>query len=601
MSIKNYQNYHEMLRETIGRCGQMNAYRWFDENGKATTISWLTFYEQVKSASKRLLALGVKKTDKVNILSYTCYRWILTDVANMCMGAATVGIYQSNLPPDCEYIINHSDGVLVFAENLTQLDKLFEIRKNIPDVRKVILFNGKAPDDDWVITYEEFLELGKDVDDKAFTDRLAEVQPEDAAGIVYTSGTTGVPKGVVLTHDNITFTSQSVQNSGNFYDGEEMFIFLPLAHVFARTCCNSAVKLGNSTNFARSIETLNEDFILASPHWFISVPRVFEKIHSRILAGVEAKGGVTQKLFNWACGVGAEISTRKVEKKQIPLLLDLKYRLATRLIFSKVHAALGGRVKWCISGAAPLNPDIARFFHAAGILILEGLGMTENCSFSNVNRPDSYNFGVVGPPGKWIEQKLGEDGEVLFKGRNVMKEYYKMPQETAATFTEDGWLKTGDIGTIDENNVLKITDRKKDLIITSGGKNIAPSRIEGNLATSIYINQICVVGEKRNFLTAVITLNEISVTDYADKHGIGYNSFADLTKHPDIVEMINREVVEKNKNLASFETIKKVVIVPEFTIENEMMTPTFKLKKANIMRNHSELIEQMYTSNRTRN
>ncbi|BHH83168.1 AMP-dependent synthetase/ligase [Desulforhopalus sp. 52FAK] len=594
MSAKNYKNYHEMLRETIDRCGPGNAFRWFDSDGNATTINWQTFYQEITAVSKSLIALGVKRTDKINILSYTCYRWVLTDVANMCVGAATVGIYQSNLPVDCEYIINHSDGVLVFAENLVQLEKLLLIRKDIPNVKKVILFNDEAPDDDWIITYEDFLKLGTDVDDKLFTDRLSEVTAEDTAGIVYTSGTTGVPKGVVLTHDNITFTSQSIENSGEFFDGEDMFIFLPLAHVFARTCCNAAIKLGNCTSFARSIETINEDFILASPHWFISVPRVFEKIHTKILAGVASKGAATQKLFNWACDVGAEVSKCKVEKRPIPYTLNLKYKLATKLVFSKVNDALGGRVKWCISGAAPLNPDIARFFHAAGLLILEGLGMTENCSFSNVNRLDDYQFGVVGPPGKWISQKLGEDGEVLFKGRNVMKEYYKMPDETAATFTEDGWLRTGDIGSIDENNFLTITDRKKDIIITSGGKNIAPSRIEGNLATSIYFNQICVIGEKRNYLTAVVTLNEISVTDYAMKNGISYENMTDLIENPAIIEMVNAEVAIKNSNLASFETVKKVVIVPEFTIENKMMTPTFKLKRKTILKNHEQLIQKMY-------
>ncbi len=594
MSLKDYKNYHEMLRETIDRCGKDQAFRWFDEEGNATSITWNSFYEQVKGVSKSLIALGVERGNTINILSYTCYNWVLTDVANMCMGAGTVGIYQSNLPVDCEYIINHSDGVLVFAENLTQLEKLLEIRDRIPNIKKVILFNDDAPDNDWVLTYDEFLEFEKTIDDDIFTARLDEVAAGDTAGIVYTSGTTGVPKGVVLTHDNITFTCQSVENSGTFFDGEDMFVFLPLAHVFARTCCNAAIKLGNCTSFARSINTLIDDFLLAAPHWFISVPRVFEKIHSKILAGVEAKGGIFVKIFKWSCEVGTEVSKCKVDKRPIPPLLALKYKLATKLVFSKIHKALGGRVKWCISGAASLNPDIARFFHAAGILILEGVGMTENCSFSNINRPDSYNFGVVGPPGKWIMHKIAEDGEVLYKGRNVMKEYYKMPQQTADTFTEDGWLKTGDIGTIDENNVLRITDRIKDIIITSAGKNVAPSRIEGVLAASMYLNQICVVGEKKNYLTAVVTLDEISVSEYADRNNIVYENINDLTKHPDIIEMINVEVADKNKNLASFETIKKVVIVPEFTIENKMMTPTFKLKKNVIIKNHNDLIENMY-------
>lgn len=295
MSIRDYANYHEMLLETVGQHGQKDAFRWFDGEKNATTIIWDTFYEQVTAVSKSLMALGIDKGDKVNILSYSSYRWILTDVSNMSIGAATVGIYQSSLAPDCEYIINHSDGKIIFVENIDQLEKLVEIRDSIPNVIKVILLSGEASVDDWVITYDHFLELGQVVDDATLTKRIGEVTAEDTAGIVYTSGTTGVPKGVVLTHDNITFTCQSVENSGSFFDDEHMFVFLPLAHVFARTCCNAAIKLGNCTSFARSIETLNEDFVLASPHWFISVPRVFEKMHAKILAGVEAKGGATKK------------------------------------------------------------------------------------------------------------------------------------------------------------------------------------------------------------------------------------------------------------------------------------------------------------------
>jgi len=594
MQFKDYTNFHEMLSGTINKYGQDQAYRWFDDAGNATSISWNEFYDQVKTVSKSLIALGVEKDEKINILSYTCFKWVLTDAASMSMGIGTVGIYQSNLPIDCEYIINHSDAVLVFAENQTQLDKLFEIRGNIPNVKKVILFNGDAGSDDWVITFDEFLTLGKDIDDSTFEQRTAQVTSTDTAGLVYTSGTTGVPKGVVLTHDNITYTCQSVYNSAQFCDGEECFVFLPLAHVFARTCCYGAILTGNRTSFARSIDTLLEDFSLASPHWFVSVPRVFEKIYSKILGGVQAKGGVAEMIFNWACSVGSEVSDRKVNKQNIPLFLGLKYKLATKLIFTKIHKALGGNVKWCISGAAPLNPDIARFFHAAGLLILEGIGMTENTSFSNVNRADNYDFGVVGPPGAGVAHKIAEDGEVMIKGRNVMKEYYKMPEETAETFTADGWCKTVDIGVIDENDVLKFTDRKKNLIITAGGKNIAQYRIEGIMATSMYLNQVCVIGDQKKYLSAVVTLDDLNTKEYADTNQIPYDSMDDLMVNEKIVALVDSEVAKKNKGLPSFETLKKVTIVPEFTIENAMMTPTFKLKKNVIVQNYDNEIESMY-------
>jgi len=600
MQFKDYANFHQMLCETVDQYAHSSAYRWFDENGDATSVTWEEFYSQVKSVSKSLMALGVNHGDNVNILSYTCYKWVLTDLGNMSVGVGTVGIYQSNLPQDCQYIINHSDAVLVFAEDQAQLDKLLEIRAQIPNVRKVILFNGEVAGDagrkdEWIITYDAFMALGKDIGDEAFEARAKQVTAQDTAGLVYTSGTTGVPKGVVLTHDNLTYTCQSVYQSGTFHDGEDMFLFLPLAHVFARTCAYTGIRTGNRTTFARSINTLLDDFGLASPHWFISVPRVFEKIHTKIISGVEAKGGVALKLFNWACGVGAEVSELKVAKKPIPTVLGIKYSIADKLIFSKINKALGGKVKWCISGAAPLNPEIARFFHAAGLLILEGLGMTENTSFSNVNRPDDYDFGVVGPPGVGIEHKIADDGEVVFKGRNVMKEYYKMPEETAGTFTEDGWLRTGDLGHIDGNNVLKITGRKKDLIITAGGKNIAPSRIEGMMVTSKYINQFCVVGDRRKYLSAVATLDEENVTAYAADKGLVYGNYEELLIHPDIKALIDEEIAERNSGLASFETIKKVTLVPEFTIENNMMTPTFKLKKNVIIDNYEGQIEKLYT------
>ncbi|MBU2429865.1 MAG: long-chain fatty acid--CoA ligase, partial [Proteobacteria bacterium] len=527
-------------------------------------------------------------------LGYTCYKWVLTDVANMSMGLGTVGIYQSNLAVDCDYIINHSDATLIFAENQTQLDKVLSIRDHLPNIKKVILFEGRHPGDDWVITYDEFLALGKDIDDAVFEKRTKQVTPEDTAGLVYTSGTTGVPKGVVLTHDNITYTCQSVYQSGQFYDGEEMFVFLPLAHVFARTCCYTAIKTGNRTTFARSIDSLLEDFKLASPHWFVSVPRVFEKIHTKIISGAQAKGGAALKIFNWACSVGAQVSDLKVKKEPIPMMLGLKYTLATKLVFSKIHAALGGNVKWCISGAAPLNPEIAKFFHAAGLLILEGIGMTENTSFSNVNRQDDYDFGVVGPPGVGTFHKIDKDGEVLFKGRNVMKEYYKMPKETAETFTDDGWLRSGDLGMIDGNDVLKITGRKKDLIITAGGKNIAPSRIEGIMITSKYINQFCVIGDQRKYLSAIASLDEENIKAFAAENKISFSDYSELLRHPDIQALIEKEVAIRNKELPSFETIKKVKIVPEFTIENNMMTPTFKLKKNIILKTYENDIQSMY-------
>jgi len=594
MEFRDFQNVHEMLKETVDRFGDRAAYRSVLDSGEMDATSWNDFYDEVRRAGKSLIALGVGKDDKVNILSYSNYRWVLTDLAAASVGSCAVGIYHSLLAKDVSHIVRHSDAVLVFAEDESQLAKLMEIRAEIPDVRKVILFSGAAPANDWVITYDEFLDLGADVSDDALEARIADVKADDVATIVYTSGTTGVPKGAVLTHDNLTFTAQSVYHSVESEDGDVTLLFLPLAHVFARTCVFTALFSGATTVFARRMDTIAEDFRVARPHWFPSVPRVYEKVHTKIISGAQAKGGLALKIFNWACRVGLQVSDLKVAKRPIPPLLGLKYGLATKLVFSKVQEALGGRVRWCISGAAPINPDIARFFHAAGVLIVEGIGMTENTSFTNLNRYDNYRFGWVGPTGPGIEQKTLEDGEVLYRGRNVMREYYKMPAETAETLTPDGWQHTGDLGEIDDEGFLKITGRKKDLIVTAGGKNVAPSAIEGLIATSKYISQVCVIGDRQRYLTALITVDADNVKAFAEEKGIATDNLDQLLKTQEVNDLIRSIVDEKNTELASFETIKDFRLLDEFSIENGLLTPTLKVKRNVAMERFADVIAEMY-------
>jgi long-chain acyl-CoA synthetase len=595
MAFTDYQNIHQMLDETVNRTPEVPAYGWFTGDGEQESVTWAAFYHQVTQVSKSLMALGVKKDQKVVILSYTCYRWVLSDFGINSIGACTVGIYQSTLAKDCRYIIDHSDAVLAFAEDEIQYEKLTSIRAGIPRVRRVILLKGDPPaGDDRALSFDAFLRLGEGISDADFRERVDAVFPHDPAGIIYTSGTTGVPKGVVLTHDNITFTAQSCPACGGFRSGDTTFLFLPLAHVFARTAVYSSVRVGATTIFNRSMETLIDDFKAARPHWFASVPRIFEKVHAKARAGAEAKGGAAIAIFRWAGRVGRRVSDAKLAERPLPLRLRLAYGVADRLVFRKLRDALGGRVRWCISGAAPLNPDIGRFFHAAGILVREGLGMTENTSFSNLNRIDTCRFGWVGPPGPGIEQRIAEDGEIQFRGRNVMPGYYKMDQETAATFTGDGWLRTGDLGEIDQENFLRVTGRKKELIITAGGKNIAPAAIEGEIATSRYINQVCVVGDGRKFLSALVSLEPDAVADYARTRNIPFTHADELRERPEIQSLIESEVAEKNKGFASFETIKKVLVVPEFTIENGMMTPTMKLRKKTIQNQYGEAISVLY-------
>ena len=595
MQFTDFKNVHAMLSHTVERFPDHTAYTTILDDGTTTSLSWRAFAEQVRAVGRSLIALGVDKGDKANIVSYSCYRWVLTDVALAAIGSVTVGIYHSLLAKDVGYIVDHSDAVLVFAEDAEQVSKLQQIRDRIPDVRKVVLFKGEPPaDDDWVITYEDFLELGRDVDDAVLDARIADVEADDVAAIVYTSGTTGVPKGAVLTNDNLTFTAQSVFGSARIHVEDTCLLFLPLAHIFARTCVFTALFAGCNTTFARAIDTIGDDFKIARPHWFPSVPRIYEKVHSKILSGAQAKGGIALKLFNWACEVGRRVSDHLLAKEPIPLATKLQYAVATKLVFSKVQAALGGRVRWCISGAAPLDPSIGRFFHAAGVLILEGIGMTENTSFTNVNREDNYRFGWVGPTGPGIEQMTADDGEVLYRGRNVMREYYKMPAETAETITEDGWQHTGDLGSIDDEGFLKITGRKKDLIVTAGGKNVAPSAIEGMIALSPYISQVCVIGDRREYLTALITIDEDNVRGWAAEHGVDADTLADLLADPAVQGLVRGIVEDKNRELASFETIKDFRLLEEFSIENGLLTPTLKVKRNVAMERFADVIDSMY-------
>ncbi len=595
MEFTDFRCVHEMLRHTVERFPERDAYRTIRDDRTMESVTWSGFAAEVRQVARSLIALGVGHDDKANILSYSRYRWVLTDVALASIGSVTVGIYHSLLAREVAYIVAHSDAVLAFAEDPGQAAKLRSVRDRIPAVRRVVLLSGEPEEDDgWVIGWDAFIALGAGVDDDAVDARIAAVGPSDVAAIVYTSGTTGIPKGAVLTHDNITFTAQSVYGSTQIVDGDHTLLFLPLAHIFARTCVFSAMFAGCTTTFARAMDTVAEDFRIARPHWFPSVPRVYEKVHSSILAGVQAKGGAALAIFNWACAVGDRVSDHLLAKKPVPLLTRLQYALATRLVFRKIQEALGGRVRWCISGAAPLDPSIGTFFHAAGVLIVEGIGMTENTSFTNLNRYDDYRFGWVGPTGPGIEQRTAPDGEVLYRGRNVMREYYKMPAETAETLTPDGWQHTGDVGEIDAEGFLRITGRKKDLIVTAGGKNVAPAAIEGLIATSPFISQVCVIGDRRRYLTALIALEESGVRAWAAEQGLAGRDLSDLLASPELRERVRGIVDEKNRELASFETIKDFRLVEEFSIENGLLTPTLKVKRNVAMERHADLIEEMY-------
>lgn len=558
-------------------------------------VTWGEHKETCKKISKSLMALGIEKGDKVNILSQTRLEWIQVDIATVSIGAIIVGIYANNLPDDCAYIINHSDAVVLFVEDQEQLDKIFKVRNNLPDLKHIVIIDGESSGAEGVMTWQEFITKGINVTDNEFLARTVEMRPGDVASIVYTSGTTGVPKGALLTHENLVFTSWSVIQTLLIEPHFETILFLPLAHVFARIIVYVCMRAAITVNIGESIEKAADNLKEIRPHFFASVPRAYERTYIRVTSSVQDAGGIKYKIFKWALGVGYAVSKLQQQKRPVKGLLAFKHKLANKLVFSKIQAALGGNIVYTISGAAPLNKVIAEFFHACGILILEGIGMTENTSFSNVNRYDNYKFGTVGQLGPEIEQKIAPDGEVLFRGKNVMLGYYKSPEETADTIDKDGWLYTGDIGQIDEDGFLRITDRKKDLIITSGGKNVAPQRVEKNMLTSRYIGQVVVYGDQKKYLTGVVTLDQDQVKDWATKHGIPFSSWEELCKHSKVVELIDNEVQEKNKTLSSFETLKKVLIVPnEFSIDSGELTASLKVKRHVVTENYRVQLNMLY-------
>ena len=589
-----YKSLYELFQDVVSSNADRPAFQT-KQGGEWIGIDWAETRNRVNRISKGLIALGAKKGDRVCILSGTRLEWVLCDYGIVCAGAVTVGIYPSNLPADCAYIVNHCDAELIFVENNEQLAKILEVRADLANLRQIVIYDGRTDSANDVISWEDFLAKSDEVDDEHRELRGKEIQPDDLASLVYTSGTTGVPKGAMITHKNLIFTSWTAGQSLYIEPHFRTLLFLPLAHVFARLIVYCCLANGNLTAFAEDVTTVGDNLKEIQPHFIASVPRVYEKVYDKVLSGAEAAGGIKLKLFNFSIDTGTQVSRLQQAKKRIPGLLNLKRAVADKLVLHKIRDALGGRLVWAVSGAAPLNPMIAEFFHACGVTIIEGIGMTENTSFTNVNRLDNNKFGTVGQVGPGVEQRIAEDGEVLFRGDNVMKGYFKDPEGTAETIDSDGWLYTGDIGEIDDEGFLKITDRKKDLIVTAGGKNVAPQRIERIMRTSHYIAQVVAYGDKRKYISALITLEPDNIQKWAADNGLGGKSVAELASMPEVARLIESEIEQRNRQLASFETIKRFHVLPrDFSIEDGEMTPTLKIKRKVVVQKFQKELESLY-------
>ncbi len=585
-----YSNVLSQFAENAQHLNAKVCFR-FKSKGQWKNLHWAQAKEAVEKLASALEAKGIKTGDKVAIFSATRYEWSLADLAILSLGAVTVPIYHSTLASEAQFILNHSEASILFVENKQQLKKIELIRKDLPHLREVILIEGNDPK---ATSFSKLLQ-GEAADALSLAVRAERIELQSIATIVYTSGTTGKPKGVVLTHQNLASEIDALKEIFVFPSHYEALLFLPLAHIFARAFQFYQLCSGFIQVYAESIDKLLENISEIRPHFIACVPRIFEKIHSKILNDVHSSSALKKKLFHWAVKVGGEVSRKKRAQKFISPVLGAQYLVAKNLVFSKLHKKLGGRIHFFLSGGAPLSAEVAEFFHAADILILEGYGLTETTAAINVNRPGHYKFGTVGPLVNHAIEKLGPDGEILVKGDLVFKEYYHDEKATKEAFTPDGFFHTGDIGIFDEEGFLKITDRKKDIIVTAAGKNVAPQYIENLIKMDSLISQVMVHGDRRKFLSALITLNLDEVQKIAQNHKIETKDDTELLKHPKIHELVRKRIEEKNKQLPSYETIKRFAILEQdFTIEGGELTPTLKVKRKLITERYKDILDSFY-------
>ena len=566
-------------------------------DGAWQEISWQELRDIVRHVARGLLTLDLQAGDRVAILSDSRTEWVQCDLGIMAAAGVTVPIYASSTPDQAAYILQNSGAAAMFIDTSAQLDKILAIRDQVPTLKHIVMIVDNPPgDDESILTLADLIQRGRDAADQeaVLEERLQGLTPEHEATYVYTSGTTGPPKGVVQTHGNHLFMMESGSAVADIGEGDVNLLFLPLAHSFARFESFLGFYQGWTTAFAESIEALSQNMREVRPMLVLSVPRVYEKVYASVQAGA-AGSAVKQAIFNWCVGVGRQASRLQQQGQPLPLGLRLKQGLAHRLVFHKLHDALGGRLRYFVSGGAPLAREIAEFFHAAGLLILEGYGLTETCPALTANRHDNFKFGTVGLALPGVELRLDDDGEIQARGPNIARGYYQRPEATAEVFLDDGWFATGDIGEIDADGFLRITDRKKDLLVTAGGKNVAPQNIENLLKGDPLISQAMVYGDRRPFLTAVLTLDMEAATSYARELGISGETAAELAGNPQVRTLLEGRVERVNQRLAPYETIKKFVIAREdFTEASNELTPTLKVKRQVVTQKYQAELDALY-------
>jgi long-chain acyl-CoA synthetase len=565
-------------------------------------ITWREYGEKAKFVGLGLVNLGLEKGDRVAIISENNPEWLYVDMGTMGVGGVTVGIYPTDSPQQVEYVVGHCGAKFFFAEDEEQLDKILEIRKNLPQLQKIFVMDMEGLrdfSDPMVMNFEELLDLGKILDHQEptlFEKILHGSKPEDLAILIYTSGTTGPPKGAMISHRNVLEGMEGLWDLVPGYLNDELLTFLPLCHIAERgVSAFGALRSGYVCNFAESMDTVSQDIREVSPSVFFAVPRIWEKFYSGMILTMKDSTRLEKLAYKWAINVGYKVSDYRLNRSEPPLYMKILFKLADWTVLKNVKKAVGlDSVRYCLSGAAPISPDLLKFYHSLGIDMREVYGQTESTGGVTIHYPGDVKFGTIGKPVPRADIKIADDGEILVKGPSVFMGYYNDPEKTAETIV-DGWLYTGDVGRIDEDGHLIISDRKKDIIITSGGKNITPSEIENQLKFSPYINDAVVIGDGRKYLTSLIMIDDENVMEYAQENRIPFTTYASLTKEPEIIKLIHNEVEEVNKKFARVETIKKFSLIDiQLTEDDEEITPTMKLKRKFVNEKFKDVIEAMY-------
>jgi long-chain acyl-CoA synthetase len=584
----------------VGRSGDRLAIR-YKEYGVWHRVCWREYGEQVDRVAAALLAFGLAPQENVAVLGDNRPEWLYCHLGIQTAGGATVGVYPTSAPEQVRYLLTHSGARLIFVENEEQLDKVLAV---VADTRaeRIVVWDGKGLwgfTDERVAFFEDFLKQGKtfaETHPGAVEARRAAVRPDDTAMIIYTSGTTGPPKGAMLAHRSILWGTEAFRGVNPFREDDEVVSYLPFAHVYENlVSVFGAVRTGYVVNFVESLDTLFQNLREVSPTYFASVPRIWEKLASTVELRMKDSTVLKRALYRWAVAVGRRHVRAKLSGRPVPPGLALAYRLAYWSVLAPLKYRLGfDRTRIAVCGAAPASPELFEFYHALGIPLIEGYGMTESTGVISVNRVECPRVGTVGEPIPGIEVRIAEDGEILTRGPHVFKGYYRDPELTAETVDAEGWLHTGDVGAW-EDGYLKILDRKKDIIITGGGKNITPAFIENKLKFSAYIQDAVVVGDRRKYLVALILIDEDNVTKFAQDHRIPFTTFQDLTQNPEVVRLIAGEVDKVNRTLSQVETIKRFALLPRRFYEEEGdVTPTKKVKRRALEQRYADLIASLY-------